>query len=174
MRRDQLEHLVRAAGAILDENELIVIGSQAILGSYGGELPQEATRSIEADILPADDPRGEKADLIDGSIGEGSMFQEAFGIYAQGVSVSTARLPEGWRDRLVPLTSSNTAGVSALCLEVHDLVASKLIAGRPQDVEYSRALSRSGIIDPQLVAERIATCDATDSAIERAIQLLAN
>lgn len=42
------------------------------------------------------------ADLIDGSIGEASMFHDTFGYYAQGVVESTARLPDGWQARLVP------------------------------------------------------------------------
>ena len=62
MRRDQLEHLIRAAGAILDESDVIVIGSQAILASYDqSQLPAEATRSVEAHIVPVSDPDETKA-----------------------------------------------------------------------------------------------------------------
>ena len=134
MRRDQLEHLIRAAGHALGVDEVIVIGSQAILASVPLGLPVEAVRSIEADILPIDDPDETKADLIDGLIGEASMFQETHGIYAQGVGQHTARLPEGWRDRLVALHNENTGGVTGWCLEPHDVCVSKLLAGRPKDV----------------------------------------
>ncbi len=34
MRRDQLEHIIRAAAAVTRQNDLIIIGSQAILGQY--------------------------------------------------------------------------------------------------------------------------------------------
>ncbi len=34
MRRSDLEHLIRAAGRIADEHELVIIGSQAILGQF--------------------------------------------------------------------------------------------------------------------------------------------
>ncbi len=34
MNREQLNHLVRAAAAITERDDLMVIGSQAILGSY--------------------------------------------------------------------------------------------------------------------------------------------
>jgi hypothetical protein len=37
----------------------------------------------------------EKADKVDGAIGELSTFHETSGYYAQGVSVSTAILPSG-------------------------------------------------------------------------------
>src|SRR5689334_23972622 len=135
MRRDQLEHLIRASGRVLGADEVIVIGSQAILASVWSGLPTEAIRSMEADILPIDDPDETKADLIDGLLGEASMFQETHGIYAQGVGQHTARLPDGWRDRLVPLRNENTGGVTGWCLDPYDLCVSKLLAGRPKDKE---------------------------------------
>jgi predicted NBD/HSP70 family sugar kinase len=57
MRRDQLEHAIRTACQIIDRSEVIVVGSQAILGTFPEEqLPADATMSIEVDILPiADD-----------------------------------------------------------------------------------------------------------------------
>lgn len=43
MRRADLAHLLRAASRIADDPNILVIGSQAILGSYGEEeLPHEA------------------------------------------------------------------------------------------------------------------------------------
>ncbi len=73
MRREQLEHLIRAAGSIAGEDDLLVIGSQAILGSYPeGDLPEVVTVSIEANVAFFQDPEERKADLVDGSIGEES------------------------------------------------------------------------------------------------------
>ncbi|CAN5617244.1 hypothetical protein BH24CHL9_BH24CHL9_04550 [soil metagenome] len=90
MRRVDLEHVLRAASAILDERDLLVIGSASVLASIPEDrLPIEATRSDEADLAVADDPHEAKADLIDGAIGELSLFHDTFGYYAQGVSVST-------------------------------------------------------------------------------------
>lgn len=34
MTRKQLEHLIRATADITDDNEIVVIGSQAILGQF--------------------------------------------------------------------------------------------------------------------------------------------
>lgn len=34
MTRAQLEHLIRAAAAIADDDSIVVLGSQAILGQY--------------------------------------------------------------------------------------------------------------------------------------------
>ena len=69
MNRRQFEHAVRAAGAILGVDEVLVIGSQAIHGSVDEQIP-EAERSIEVDISAVEDDDGSRADLIDGSIGE--------------------------------------------------------------------------------------------------------
>jgi hypothetical protein len=61
VRRDQLEHLIRAAGDFLGEDTIIVIATQAILAS--APLPSEVAlmRSMEADLLPLDDPDESKA-----------------------------------------------------------------------------------------------------------------
>ncbi|MBI1861601.1 MAG: hypothetical protein HYR96_11855, partial [Deltaproteobacteria bacterium] len=124
MKRSQFEHTVRASGAILGATDILVIGSQAIHASIDFEI-EVANRSIEADIAALDDRDGRKADLIDGSIGELSAFQETFGYYAQGVTPQTAILPAGWRERLVPFKTEGTQGVTAHCLEAHDLWISK-------------------------------------------------
>lgn len=140
MNRDAFDHAVRAAGAILGENELLVIGSQALHASISTDLPPEALRSVEADIVALDDPGQEKADLIDGAIGEASIFHETFGYYAQGVAQSTAVLPHGWQDRLIRYETPSTNGVVAWCLEIHDLWISKAVALRPKDIEFCTAL----------------------------------
>ena len=52
-------------------------------------------RSAEADIALFADEDGAKSDLVDGSIGEASMFHQSFGFHAQGVSIESAILPDG-------------------------------------------------------------------------------
>jgi hypothetical protein len=144
--REAFEHVVRAAGSILGTDEVLIIGSQALHASVDSGLPPEAERSIEVDVAVPGDTTGEKADLIDGSIGELSMFHETFGYYAQGVVETTAVLPRGWRDRLVRFETPSTNKVVAWCLEPHDLWIAKAIANRPQDVEFCDALLRDRIV----------------------------
>ncbi len=85
MKRSDLAHILLAASTITGDPDIIVLGSQSILGRYSHiALPEAATRSIEADIMFVNDPDGHKGDLVDGSIGELSHFQESFGIYGQG------------------------------------------------------------------------------------------
>lgn len=163
MKRHEFEHTIRAAGAILGVNELLVIGSQAIHASIDFEV-EVAQRSIEADISVLDDDDYEsKADLIDGSIGELSTFQETFGYYAQGVVPSTAKLPEGWRDRLVPFCTPRTHGVTAFCLEIHDLWISKAIAGREKDKEFCSSLIKMRLVNREILKNRLNQVKDLDS-----------
>jgi hypothetical protein len=113
MKRSQFDHTIRAAGSILGESEVLVIGSQAVHGSLT-EVPPQAERSIEVDIAALDDAGATKADLIDGSIGEASLFHRTFGYYAEGVSETTAVLPPGWKGRLVRYESPMAEGAARL------------------------------------------------------------
>src|SRR5258708_14862239 len=124
MRRRDLEHVIRAAADIADDDEIIVIGSQAILSQYP-DAPAELCVSSEADMYPKNKP--ERSDLIDGSIGEGSPFHATFGYYAQGVGEETAVLPAGWKERLGVLRNDNTRQSNGVWLEPDDLGGSDLV-----------------------------------------------
>jgi hypothetical protein len=145
VRRSDLEHIIRAAGSIADARELVIIGSQAILASFPN-APAELTVSQEADTYPLEAP--EKADLIDGSIGEKSPFHETFGYYAHGVGPETAVLPANWKSRLVRVQNQNTNGIAGLCLSPVDLAVSKLAAGREKDMAFVSALIRHKLVTP--------------------------
>jgi hypothetical protein len=165
VKRAEFEHAVRAAAAVLDVGELLVIGSQALHGSVDDDLPEEALRSVEVDVAAFEDPEGRKADLVDGSIGEASMFHATFGYYAQGVQAATAVLPEGWRDRLVRFGAAGTNAVVAWCLEPHDLWISKMIAGRPKDLEFGRTLVDRGIVQPDELEDRLDRVPDVEAAV---------
>ena len=167
MTRDQFAHAIRAAGAVLGVSEVLVIGSQAVHGSMSGELPIEAARSVEVDVAVLGDVDGRMADLIDGSIGEASMFHETFGYYAQGVVESTARLPEGWQDRLLRFETPATRGVIAWCLELHDLWIAKAVAGRDKDREFCRALVQRGLVKSGVLHSRLEAVHDLDERIKR-------
>ena len=163
MKRSELEHLIRAAGAIADDREIVVIGSQAILGQFP-DAPATRLVSAEADLFPLNSP--ERADLIDGSIGEGSQFHELFGYYAQGVSERTATLPRGWRERLVKILNPNTGGVTGLCLDVNDLAISKYVAGRPKDIDFTRELAKHRMTELSVLLTRADQVELPDEIRE--------
>lgn len=159
MRRADLEHVIRAAAAIANERDLVVIGSQSILGQYP-DAPPELRMSMEVDLYPRNRP--ELADLIDGSIGEGSMFQETNGYYAQGVGPNTATLPRGWEERLVVVENPNTQPGRGLCLEAHDLALAKYAAGREKDLDFTRAMINAKMLDIDILLKRLPTLEAAD------------
>jgi hypothetical protein len=153
VKRSDLEHIIRAAATIADDDELVIVGSQAVLGQFPS-APPELLVSDEADVYPRNHP--ERADVIDGSIGEGSPFHDTFGYYAQGVGPETAVLPAGWLSRLIPIRTPATRGATGWCLEVHDLVVSKLIAGREKDWSFATAAVRHRLVDVATLRTRLA------------------
>lgn len=166
MTRSELEHLIRAAGSIADDSEIVVIGSQSILGQFPN-APAALLVSAEADVFPLNRP--ELADVIDGSIGEGSSFHELFGYYAQGVSETTAVLPGRWRERLVRIANPNTNGVTGLCLDVHDLAISKYVAGREKDFEFTRELAKHRMTSRATLRARLSETDLSEALRKRVI-----
>lgn len=143
MTRAQLEHAIRAAGAISGDRDLYVVGSQAILGAYPDAHP-DLLRSMEVDVAPREHP--EREDLIEGSIGKLSPFHETFGFYVDGVEIDAVVLPERWAERLVVVDNANTNGFRGLCLHPVDIAVSKLAAGREKDLAFVGVLLREGLV----------------------------
>lgn len=164
MKRRDLEHLIRVAAAITEQYEIMVVGSQSILGAVPN-APDFLLQSMEADIYPLHRP--DLADLIDGAVGELSPFEERFGYYAQGVGPETAVLPAGWEDRVVKIQNDNTDLKIGYCLEPHDLAASKLAAGREKDWPFVETMLHHKIVDGATIQERIAYLPITSEQKER-------
>lgn len=158
MTRAQLEHIVRAAGAIADVGEL-VLGSQSVLGTWPTP-PHPMDVSREADVFPLGAP--DKADLISGAIGEVSQFDATFGYYAHGLPPTACPLPAGWEQRLVAFRNDNTRGVTALCLHPLDLAASKLVAGRRKDIAFVATMLRHELADIDELRKRLSLLPLAD------------
>lgn len=168
MNRQQLAHLLRAACRIAGDVDVLVIGSQAILGSFDeDELPAPATASLEADLTFLHDPDRAKSDQVEAVIGELSGFHQENGYYAEGVHLDTANLPQGWRDRLITWDLESSAPATPQFLEPHDLAASKLAAHRDKDRTFVDALVRAGMLDVATLRERVELLDAPDAVLGR-------
>ena len=164
MQRSELEHIIRASGDVAQDDEIVIIGSQSILGQFPN-APMRLLVSMEVDIYPNHNP--DLADRVDGAIGEGSSFHELHGYYAQGVGPETAELPSGWKDRLVVIKNENTNGIAGLCLEVHDLAVSKFVAGRSKDLEFIQELIRHEMIRKKTMLARLAGAELRDAESSR-------
>lgn len=130
------------------------------------ELPRDATRSLEIDILPITDTDGDIARLaeeIEGVAGELSPFAQTHGFSIDGVDLQTSALPDGWRERLVKVQNAHTAGPTGeprfigWCLDKQDLCVAKLCALREKDENFVDALITANSVDPHLIAMRLGT-----------------
>jgi hypothetical protein len=147
MDRASFVHVIQAAAAVV-EDELVVVGSQAVLAHI--ERPPEAmVRSAEVDVYPRSDP--DRAIEIDKHIGDSSRFHETHGYFAHGVGPETITAPAGWEGRLlrfeVPPIRRKDRNAVAYCLSLPDLMLAKLAAGRPHDVEFVEEALRSELVD---------------------------
>ncbi len=153
MKRAELEHVLRAAAAISQEQSFVVVGSQAVLLPFP-DAPAELLVSREIDLYPALHP--EKADLIDGAIGALSSFHETFGYHADGVGPETAVMPADWMQR----ASLHYIGdITVICPEIHDLAVSKCVAARDKDADFVRALLVHHLLELPVLLERIGQID---------------
>ncbi len=141
MRKQQVDHVLRAAGRITGERLFIIIGSQALHGKHP-DVADEILTSFEVDLMA--DTHIDRTEWLN-VIGVDSQFHETYGYYADAVDTATATLPGGWRSRLVDLPPGDTAGVRGLCLDPHDLAIAKYAAFRQKDLVFTRELARRGI-----------------------------
>jgi hypothetical protein len=85
------------------------------------------------------------------------------GFSIDGVDWTTAVLPDGWRERLVKIQNANTAPPSGKpqytgwCLDKEDVCVAKLCAMREKDVNFVAALLEAGLVQAQVIANRLAT-----------------
>jgi hypothetical protein len=142
MKKQQVDHVLRAAGRITGEKQFITIGSQSLHGKHP-HIADDIVRSAEVDlIVKRDASRTEWLNVI----GQDSKFHGQFGYYADPVDETTAKLPKGWKGRLVNLPAGDTGGVAGLCLDPHDLAIANYVAGRKKDVVFTRELAKRGIV----------------------------
>ncbi|MGH7719994.1 MAG: DUF6036 family nucleotidyltransferase [Gemmatimonadaceae bacterium] len=169
MTRQELEHAIRAACDLAQDTEVIVFGSQAILGQYP-DAPDALRQSAEADIAPRH--AIDKVDLIDAVLGEDSTFHRTHGFYVHGVPIETAVLPKGWERRAIKVQNANTRQSLGWCVEAHDLAASKLVAFRDKDRDFVRVLLAEGLVKPRKLLLRLGQLPRDDGFRDRLVQWL--
>lgn len=149
MQREQLETALRAAADATGESEFILVGSQSV-HVHTDSAPAEVLISKECDLWAK--ARFEKLTSLEPLLGQRSAFAETYGYYVDAVDPGLILLPAGWEARLTPL---RVGPVTAWCLEVNDLVVSKLNAGRLKDYEFIHAMLRLRLADTTVIEQRI-------------------
>ena len=163
MKKQQVDHVLRAAGRITGERQFIIVGSQALHGKYP-DLADEILTSFEVDLTASTHlDRTEWLNVI----GVDSPFHETYGYYADAVDMATATLPEGWKGRLVRLAPGDTDGVRGLCLDPHDLAISKYAAFREKDLVFTRELARRAITSKDQLLRLLERTKMSDALRER-------
>jgi hypothetical protein len=119
-----------------------VFGANAIipwLAHAGYPIPLsdlESSRDVDVTVGNA------KLDLlIDGAIGEFSLFDKTFSVYAHSVDFALFRAPANWRQRTGKRTEP-VGGVEIIVPHSHDLIISKLAVGRPKDFDFVVSMAR--------------------------------
>jgi hypothetical protein len=136
MQRAQLETALTAAATVAGVNEFILVGSQSV-HAHTDAAPVEVLVSRECDIWAK--ARFEKLTIVEDALGRKSSFAEQNGFYVDAIQPDIVLLPKDWESRLKPL---RVGAVIAWCLDVNDLVVSKLNAGRLKDYEFINAILR--------------------------------
>jgi hypothetical protein len=158
MQRNKVDHVLRAAASVTGHKVFVLIGSAALVARIKGPTPASMLMTQEVDIYAFDvDNVQELSDMIDGSLGQDSIFHRSFGFYADGVSPETAKMPSDWMTRASKYSSPACPGVTAIVPDVNDLALAKLVAWREKDIDWLRAG----------VAHRILSLDEMEARLDR-------
>lgn len=149
MRRELLLELLDEAMRIAEDRVLVMIDSHVVHAATG-EVPAEVVMSRECDLLL--DESDPIAAAIDRDLGPDSKLAAERFVHVDTVSSTFPFLPAGWEGRLVSLAPTVP---NVRCLEIHDLVISKLAAGRLTDYELVTVLLDRGLADVAVVRQRI-------------------
>jgi hypothetical protein len=72
----------------------------------------------------------------------------------------------------VPVRNENTGVGTGLCLEIHDLAVSKLVAGREKDYDFVGGLLRHNLVQVPIFRERLAKTALTPERLKTCLTRL--
>lgn len=165
LKKADIAHMLRAAAAITGRTRFVLVGTGAVIAQLAA-VPLTLMRTREIDLhADGDADAAMVADLIDGTIGEGSQFDETFGYYAHGIEEGTAILPRDWRSRAVLIPLPDQPDVACICPDVNDIALSKLCAWRDKDRTWLRDAYASGLLDAGEMRSRVLLLDGVDEQV---------
>ena len=152
MYRSQLQHVIFWIGRRFDIQEFHIIGSAAILAALPNPPEGALTATRDVDVIPPNDDE-RLADRISFVLGEASDFDIEHGYYAQGVTSRTPTYaPNDWKARALPVRVEQYTG---WCMDPHDLVLSKLGAGREKDFDFARSTAKLELVRREELLARL-------------------
>ncbi len=132
MNAEQFYHVCRSAATIANLSELTVFGAAAVTPWIELNKSTRYWGSMEVDVAL---PNQELGDLVDGTVGELSLFHNTFGIYAHGLTLEGFIAESGWRSRS-GLFNDPVSKVKIIVPSVVDLVVSKFARGDDRDLQF--------------------------------------
>ena len=151
MQREQFHELLARAAKVCGRQEFVLFGSQTV-HALTSTPPVEVLVSVECDFWFQDEPQ--VVSQLVSELGKDSSFAKAAGVYADPLPPDLPMVPKDWEQRLLTYSFSN---VTARCLEIHDLIVTKLAAGRLKDYEFIAAVLMAKLARPDEVQRRIQT-----------------
>lgn len=146
-------------GRRFDITDFHIIGSAAILAVLPNPPVGALTATRDVDVIPPNDDE-RLADRISFVLGEASDFDAEHGYYVQGVTSRTPLYaPGAWMARAIPVRVERYTG---WCMDPHDLVLSKLGAGRDKDLDFARSAATLGLVHRRELIQRLDNVACSD------------
>lgn len=158
MTSAEADRLIIEFAELVGAKRILIIGSQAIHAFYEDPPIDLVAGSREVDVIPLPYVDFDKwFYYAHERLGADSEFDVENGVYVDMVRDTTPKLPSGWERRTVERTlrAGQNRTVQAVYPDLHDLLATKLLLGRPQDVEFVKGVLRLLEIDRATIAARI-------------------
>lgn len=153
LSRSSIAHVARAVHQITGRNQLVLVGSAALIAAYGEDkLPSGMLQTGDVDIFALDAPDDEKFSDQVGQIGISSSFEQEYNYFPDGVSRYTAMMPDDWQDRA---TRRLLDEITLFVPDPNDIAISKICAWRERDRHWVDEALEFELIDIKVIAKRI-------------------
>ncbi len=185
MTRENLEHIIRAIGDMINVQDITIFGSQSILAQHPNLeniinskkvhlSPKKhdidmLKRSMEADVFVKDN---NQANIVESNMGDMSTFHNTHGYFIDTVDETTSKLPRDWQNRLIQISNKNTNNINGWCLEKHDLILSKLYANREKDLKFFNAMISLSLLKKKTLIRGLNTMQIKESEKTRIKQTI--
>jgi len=169
MSIEDIELLLQKAAEITNHRNFVIVGSLSGLGSLI-RPPDEMVMSRDVDFYTKNDPGRIFSEVAD-HLSENSEFGVMHGFYGDPVSPNVLSAPEGWSNRLVPITFKG--GIVGWFMDANDAACAKMIRGEANDRRWVKAGIEAGAISEPIIRARMKTCEnVLDGEVEQALACL--
>ncbi len=147
LKKAHIQHMLEAVATITRCNDVVLVGSGALIATAEQNLSAVLMITDEADIYvrDADDPE-DVQQLIEGTVGVGS-FQKTFSYHVDAVAPETSLFPADWETRAKTLRIKASEALTVTCPSADDLGLAKIIAWRDKDIIWLKECARMRLIN---------------------------